>query len=222
MEIARHAFWQAFLAAVLVFVTGLLLGFFLESGRIAEVQHVLYASEVNVLDEQLRGRLLTDLSLDCSLAKNSSFQFADTIYAEAQQLELYDAASKFSDSLQIVHKRYDLLRMLLWSESMQVRERCQEGFHTIVYFYNYTHRDSILRAQQTTFSRLLTDLKEAYPEDILLIPIALDSDLASVKLAQTRYGITSVPSILIDEQIVVDRVVSSTDLRTRVFSLAVV
>lgn len=73
MEIARHAFWQAFLAAVLVFVTGLLLGFFLESGRIAEVQHVLYASEVNVLDEQLRGRLLTDLSLDCSLAKKQQF-----------------------------------------------------------------------------------------------------------------------------------------------------
>ncbi|MSS74880.1 hypothetical protein EXS73_01560, partial [Candidatus Pacearchaeota archaeon] len=164
----KGAFWQALIAALFIFGLGIVIGFLIEANRTTQVSLLLQHSEVNVLDEQLRGRLLTDLNVDCKTAQQSSFDFADNIYREALRLERYDSASKFSDELQIAHRRYDLLRMYLWAESIKIRERCKSDFHTVVYLYNYSTTDLDIRAQQTAYARLLTDVKQKYPDSILL------------------------------------------------------
>ena len=216
----KHAFWQAFLAASLIFLIGIVFGFLLETGRATHLQTILSTSEIHLLDEQLRSRLLNELSIDCAIAKTSSFTFADTIYAEALQLEEYDSSSTFTSDLQLLHKRYDMLRMILWSENIALRNRCNSDFHTIVYLYNYTAEDPSTKAQQKAFSHLLVDLKEEYPENILLIPIAADANLASVDLALKKYNVQTLPAILVDERLVIDRIVPADQLRSRIFSIA--
>lgn len=214
----KGAFWQALIAALFIFGLGIVIGFLIEANRTTQVSLLLQHSEVNVLDEQLRGRLLTDLNVDCKTAQQSSFDFADNIYREAFRLERYDSASKFSDELQIAHRRYDLLRMYLWAESIKIRERCKSDFHTVVYLYNYSTTDLDIRAQQTAYARLLTDVKQKYPDSILLIPLAVDSDLASLDLTLATYDVLSTPSIIIDEQVVVDHLIPAEQLTAYIFS----
>ena len=168
----KNAFWQALVFSIMIFIIGFILGLFLEIGRTEQININLINSEINLLDEQLRNKLLEDIEIDCKLAKKSAFEFADRIYEEAQKLEEYDAASTFTDTLKVLHRRYDLLRLILWTESIKIKEKCGSDFHTIIYFFEYDIQNIEKRAKQTSLSRLLIDIKEENPDEILLIPIA--------------------------------------------------
>ena len=207
MVSSKHIFWQALIFTILIFGIGLIFGYFLESSRADKSQFSLMTSEINLLDDQIRSELIGKSNISCELAVKSTFAFADKIYEDALQLEKFDAVSKFNrDNLLMLHKRYDLLRMMLWEEAITLKKRCG-GFHTVVYFFNYDPQDVEMRARQAFFSRLLVDVKNDYPDKVLLIPVAGNVDLASVELAMESYSLDS-PSILVDEKIKFDEVVT--------------
>lgn len=217
MVSSKHAFWQALVFTIIVFGIGLIIGFFLESYRADKVQFNLIDSEINILDDQLRTRIIGDFDIDCDVAVQSTFDFADKIYTEAVKLESYDSASKISDSFLILHRRYDLLRTLLWLESIELKEKCGRDFHTVVYLYDYATEDINIRSTQLFYSRLLLDLKNKYPDEVLLIPIAAGTNLESVDLIVENYGITEFPSVIVDELEVISGVITFEELETIVF-----
>jgi len=203
----KHIFWQALVFTIIIFSLGLLFGYFLESYRADRSGLVALNSEINLLDEQIRAELLKSTDVNCELAKASIFSFADKIYDEALQLEDYSQSSKFSsESLKTIHKKYDLLRVMLWNEGIELKKKCGD-FHTVVYFFDYSSEDSETKARQSYFSRMLSDLKGAHSSDVLLIPIASNLDLGSVNLMTEFYKVKS-PSILIDESKVIEDVVT--------------
>ncbi len=214
---SKHAFWQALVFAVVIFILGMVLGFFLEKDRASEIELNLVVSELNLLDEQLRNQISDSLDVECDLAIESTFNFADKIYWEAAKMEKYDAASKFSNDLRIIHRRYDLLRTMLWIEAIDLIDRCDSDIHIVVYFYQYDVEDIDVKAKQLFFSRLLLDAKSENPDDILLIPIAGNLDLESVNLALENYDLPELPIILIDEERIVDEVVTLDELKKTIF-----
>ncbi|HLC32058.1 MAG TPA: hypothetical protein VJK51_05310 [Candidatus Nanoarchaeia archaeon] len=195
----KHAFWQALVFTVIVFGLGLLMGYFLELSRARTVQGVLFNSEINLLDEQLSARSLNSFNTSCEAALQNVLAFADRIYLEAVQLEEYDAASKFDKSLALLHRRYDLLRFMLWLQAIELKRNCESDVHTVVYLYEYGAEDITTRAYQATYSRLLTDVKEQYAGEVILIPLAVNTDLHSVDLALSAYSLERYPAIIIDE-----------------------
>jgi hypothetical protein len=214
----RNVFWQALIFTVLVFVAGMALGYYLESSRSNSVELNLIGAEIDLLDQQLRSKIVEDYNLSCSLAVPSTFVFADKVYEQAQQLERYDSANKFNrDTLNLLHKRYDLLRTMLWFEAIKTKQNCG-SFHTVIYLFEYDPQDVQIRAQQAYYSRLLVDLKEKYGSKILLIPIASNLDLTSIELARQNYGANKIPAIIINEKRVIDEVITAQDLENAVFS----
>jgi hypothetical protein len=213
----KHAFWQALVFAVVVFAVGLIMGFFLENNRANKIQFTLLNSEINILDDDLRNRIVSDFNISCDLALKSTFDFADKIYLEAGKLEQYDAASKFGDGLLILHKRYDLLRTLLWTEAIDLRKKCENDFHTVVYLYKYESEEINIDSMQLYYSRLLLDLKQKYPQEIILIPIAANTGLASVDLILENYGISEFPVVIIDENKIIDELVTFEEIEKVVF-----
>ena len=214
---SKHAFWQALVFTVIVFFLGIVLGFFIEARQSDSLAARLANSEINVLDEQLRERVISGFSTDCELARTSMFNFADTIYSEAIQLEDKDATGRLSD-LSALHRRYDLLRTLLWIESRNLKLRCGNQFHVVVYLYQYHNEDADISSKQFFYSRLLADLKEAHPQDIILIPIAVDTGLSSIELAIASKNITSFPAIVVDDSAIITTVITLQDLERTVLS----
>lgn len=214
---SKHAFWQALVFTVFIFLIGLLLGVFLENSRADKVEIDSINSELNLLDEQLRQEVIGQFSLSCEDRKNSAFRFADKIYGEALRLERYDSSSKFKDSLEVLHKRYDLLRVLLLNEGIRFKEECGDDFHTVVYLFDYGAEDIDIESRQDFFGRLLIDLKGDHQDDILLIPIAGNLDLESVDLIKERYGVEELPVIIIDEEKVVRDILTFEELEGIVF-----
>ncbi len=215
---SKHAFWLALVFTIIVFIIGIALGFFLEQGRSSQLSSDVMKSEISLLDEQLRNKEVTMGSISCSVAVNDTFNFADRIYAEASALEQYDSASKFTSDLKEVHKRYDLLRLMLWDEAVQIRQNCNQSFHIVTYFFNYDSTDTNIKAEQYTLSNLLLDTKGKNPGKILLIPIAANLGLESVNLTLDRYNVTSEPAIVIDESKIIYGVPTSNELQNSIFN----
>jgi len=214
---SKHAFWMALVFTAAVFIIGIIFGFFLEYNRSNELAINSLRSEINLLDEQVRSKVITNNNISCDIAKESIFAFADKIYIEAFKLEKYDASNKFIDDLKEIHKRYDLLRMILWDEATIIKNNCDSNFHTIVYFFDYNVEDINIKSQQTAISRLITDMKNKNPDEILVIPIAANLDLESVKLTLRNYNITEKPAILIDEGESINHVPSFTEFENAIF-----
>lgn len=213
----KGAFWQALVFTLVVFGIGMIFGYFLENSRADKIEFALIGSEINLLDEQLRSGIIGSGNLSCDVAVASTFSFADKIYSDALMLEKYADAGKFSnDVLMALHRKYDLLRMILWDESIRLRNRCG-GFNTIVYFFHYNIGDINLKARQVLYSRILMDIKNKHSNKVLLIPIASNMDLASVELAMEKYRVEETPSIFVNENKVISEVITFEEFEKIVF-----
>lgn len=213
----KKVFWQALIFTIVIFGLGLMSGFFLENYRAEEVFFGLVDSEIGILDDQIRDKVVEEFEVSCDLAKQSSFDFADKIYEEALILERYNEASKFTAALDILHKRYDLLRVLLWIESIDLKKRCGENFQTAVYLYEYQTEEVDKNSMQIFYSRLLTDLKSAHQDELMLIPIAVNTNLESVNLIVENYEISKFPAIIINEEEILTEILTYDELENIVF-----
>jgi len=213
----KHPFWLALVFTIAVFLIGISLGFFIEGARSDSIEISILDSEINLLDEQLRNRVIETFDLNCSVAVQSTFDFADDVYWDAKVLETYVAASTFENNLGTLHRRYDLLRTILWTESIELKNRCGADFHTLVYLYEFDSDDLDLVSTQRVFSKVLEEVKAEHGEDVLLIPIAGNLDLESVNLLIDRYEITDFPVIIVDEDAVIRDIPELTNIEEIVF-----
>ena len=199
LESKKHVFWQAFFLAVLFFFLGLILGIYLEQTRIDNTNIAFYQSESSLYDSFALGKLSENPSVSCEDLKSASVDFADQIYEEAKDLEKFDGANKLTKSLKVVHRKYDLLRTLLWMNIISFKENCGE-INTAVYLYEYDAENIEIRSKQIVWSRILEDLKNERGDDLILIPIAMDQNLVSLDYLLRTYGLTDFPAVILNEK----------------------
>jgi len=199
----KNAFWQALLVTLLVFSLGVIMGVVLENWRNAKVKDLYQKSEVDMLDIRLQSLLYTEGVIDCQSAIGENIKFADKIYKEARILERYEQASVLTKDLRLQHKKYDILRAILYFNSLTIKQKCNSSYHDVVYFYRYNNPSADLKAKESVFSKLLGELKEEYGDNMLLIPMAADNNITSIDLLLDIYDITydDLPLILIDQEI---------------------
>lgn len=198
----KNVFWQAFILAAFVFAAGILLGFALENWRSGKIEKLYFQSELDLLDVEIQNEIYSLSRIDCGNAVRENIDFGDRIYEEAKLLDRYEQASKITDNMALQHKKYDLLRTLFWINSIKIKSRCNASYSIVVYLYKYNSPSLELKAKQAVFSRILSELKEARGGEIMLIPIAGDNDIISVKALMSLHNITisELPVILIGEK----------------------
>jgi len=196
----KNAIWEAFLVTIVVFIIGLLLGVAYENSTADKINEYYANSEISLMDAIALNNLLDLENGDCDVLINGNIKFADRIYQEALLLEKYEDAGKVKNDLWLAHKKYDTLRTFLWINTIKTLEDCKEDFSLIIYLYEYEAEDLNQKATQNVWSRVLSDLKEKRGSDIILIPIAADSDLASLEVLISRFEISQYPVIIINEE----------------------
>ena len=199
MENAKHAFWQAFFVTMLFFLAGLVLGVYLEQLRGDSLSVLSYNSEVSLYDSFALGKLLEINLTSCENLQKTSIIFADKIYGEARELERFDEKNKLTDSMKAIHRKYDLLRTLLWMNIIEMKEKCGQ-INTVVYLYVYDTDDIKIKSEQTVWERVLSDLKEEEGDNLILIPIAADQEINSLDYLASFYGVKEFPAVIINEK----------------------
>lgn len=208
----KNVFWEAFLLAAIVFALGLLLGSAFEANRLEDINEFYSRSEISLMDVLALNSLVELEGSTCEVLMDSNVEFADKIYEEARLLERYDASERLSDNFKLAHQRYDLLRTFLWINSIKIVDRCEGDFHTVVYLYEYESEDLIKRATQGVWSKILFDLKQKRGNEILLIPIAADTNLTSLNSLIKRFDISEFPVVVVNNEHIIQELSSVEDL----------
>jgi hypothetical protein len=208
----KRVFWEALFLTVVVFLFGVLIGISFESNKVEQIRQYYSFSEASIMDVFAVNNLVDTESANCSILESANFEFADGIYEEAIILEKYEDSGKITEGMVLEHKKYDLLRTLLWINDIKTEKKCGKNYHTVVYLYEYQPDDLAQRATQNVWSKILTDLKTEYGNEVLLIPIAVDSDLVSLNSLTDKYSIQEYPVLIVDDEIIVDELSSVEDI----------
>ena len=207
----KNVFWEAFLLTIIVFAFGLFLGIALENSRTNKVNEYYASSEIALTDSLALSNIVYLSNSSCGDLVRTNLAFADRIYMESKILDDYDEASKLTDNLKLINKRYDLLRTLLWVSSTKAQEECKGDFSVVVYLYEREAKELTQRATQNVWSKVLKELKEKKGSDIILIPISNDKSLSSLQVLIGQYNISSFPVVIIDGK-VITKLQSQSDL----------
>ncbi len=203
-------FLEALLVAGFIFSFGILTGIFIENARVNAIQENYAQLETEILDARILSTLISES--ECQLAIQENINFADRVFWEARLLDKYEQANEITEAIRTQHKKYDLLRTIIWMNSIEIKKRCDAGYHNVVYLYEYKNPSISKRAEQSVISNILMDIKEAKQDQVLLISIAADIEASSIELIKQKYSITQLPTILIDEQTKITEITSKEDI----------
>jgi hypothetical protein len=195
----RRVFWEALFLTLVVFLLGMLIGIGFESNKLSEINNYYIISETSIMDAFALS-YFSDISTEsCITLMQANLDFADRIYQEAIILEKYEQAKKITESMELMHAKYDVLRTFLWFNTIKTAQKCGRKYSTVVYLYESETEDLTQRATQQVWSKILYDLKQEYGKNIILIPLAVDKGLVSLDSIISQLNITSYPVVIIDE-----------------------
>lgn len=208
----KNVFWEAFILTCVIFILGLLAGTFIESNHLQSVNDYYAQAEVSLIDSLALSNSLNS-GESCSNMINSSITFADNIYKQAEILEQYESSGKITNSMRIAHAKYDLMRTILWQNLMTIQEKCPEKFNYIIYLYEYNPQDLNQKATEQVWSRILSNLKQEEGNNVILVPIAVNSGLSSLDAIVKQFNITKFPAVIINDNQTIYNLQSANDLR---------
>ncbi|MBS3099411.1 hypothetical protein J4462_04315 [Candidatus Pacearchaeota archaeon] len=207
-------FGESLIYTILILIIGISLGFFIENYRTNQIIDSYRDYEVEALDLKLQNyyyQIMDETS--CKEAIEQNFAFADDLYTRGLELEKFEEANQITDDIFREKKRYVLLKTELWLNSILLKEKCDNPFDTVVYFYSGDPKNNVKVAEQKVISNILKTVKEDKGNKIILLPIAGDlkkgsedesQRLGSVELQRRIYNITKFPSIIINEETVLE------------------
>lgn len=207
----KHVFWEALAITVTIFIAGLFLGMTIETTNSTKISQLYTQSEISLTDATTAIQHLENSQTNCEEITQFYINLADEIYEEAKQLELYEDSGKITDTMKLIHKKYDLLRTILWASTNQYLTECSD-YQIIVYLYSYNTEDLETKALQNVWSKILTELKETR-KDTILIPIATDQNLTSLEVILEKYQIEQTPAIIINNDKILYEIENITTLK---------
>jgi hypothetical protein len=210
----KNVFWEALILTIAVFVIGWMIGVSFEKNKVEEINKY-YSESDAVLMDVLALQKITELGVsNCTLVSEANIEFANRVYDEAVLMEKYEVSQKISEGMALAHKKYDLLRTFLWINSMKSRETCGNDFSVVVYLYEYNTDDLAQKAVQSVWSKVISDLKQEKGDSIILIPIAVDTNVTSLDLLIDKFNIQKFPAIIINDKEVIYDLKTPSDLET--------
>ena len=211
MEGKKRIFWDAFLLTLVVFLAGLFLGISFESSKVAQINEYYANSEIFLMDILALNNMI-GLEKNCNLLADANLKMADKVYEEALLLEKYSDSEKLAQAMDLAHKRYDLLRTFLWIDSVNIKNKCNSNFSTVVYIYEYKTKDLVKKATQNVWSKILYELKQNKGDKIVLIPIAGNNDIESLESLKKKFEISNLPVVIINEKNLITKLESVGEL----------
>ena len=198
-------FIESLILTILIFLIGFSIGFYIEYARNSNIEKSYGLFEVEALDLKLQNYYYQAMDKSsCEEAIKQNYVFADNLYDKGLIIERYEEANQITDSLLNDKKKYVLLKTELWLNTILLKEKCSGEFDTIVYLYSSDSNNAAIVAEQQIISNVLKEIKDEKGNNVILLPIAGDLGLNIVDLQMRIYKIKSLPSIMINEEVVLE------------------
>lgn len=209
----KDVFLIAGLLTAIIFIIGLAIGTWLDNMRVEEINQRLTQIEADWNDARIQSlyyQTMHNDSKSCDAAISANFDFNERIYQEGVQIDRAETVNRFAPSVVMEKKRYVLLLLQFWLNGVNLRKICNANYSTILYFYS--NFDESFRVQQSVQSAALVDLIHSCGRKVLAIPLPIDMDITTINIIKSQYNITVVPSLLINEKIILPGLQSEEDI----------
>jgi len=204
----KTVFIQTLIISLFIFSTGFYLGDYIESQRADYIQDLSFRADTNRLD--LNTQISMFDKLDCETIRSETIGLADDTYFDAIDLEKMEKSEVYSDKLYEIHRKYDLTRTIIWKITDD-QKRCFEDYNIIVYLYQYLDPSYESELKQNYFAALTSELRRNN-NNTILIPIAYDTDINSLKLIMNILEIEEETQLVINNKHFVSELISKKDL----------
>lgn len=204
---------KALIPTLLVFLIGVMVGIWIDNFRVTEVRKSISESEINWNDAQLFNSYFKGIGLEsCDVALEQNLAYNEKIYQRGLEVEKVIKNNVFTPEALQEWKRYNLLQIQFWLNSIELKEKCGFNYHNVVHLFRLNENSRVEEVDNKVQSSVLLDVKERCGNKIMLIPVTTDLDLIVVNSIIRQYNITTYPSIVIDENIVLEGLTSEKEL----------
>ena len=211
MVVQSDVFWKAFVLTLVIFILGMAVGYWLDNGRVEEIRQEYKEMEIRSSDARMQAlyyQTFSDSPNFCGPAIEENLKFSEKVYSEGLRIERYERINKLSPSLVTDKRQYVLLKLQFWLNSIELKKTCNANYTNLVYFYSHYNTTIAENVQ----SAALLDLKADCGRDLMLIPLPVDLNITTIDILLDQYNISSTPSILIGEEVVLEGLQKKSDV----------
>jgi len=207
-------FWQAAVISIVVFLLGLFVGVMFESQRteatMLTISSLTYEFS-NIKQMTFYYQQISNKDY-CEEAIKQNFKFTNNNLKKGQEIERYENANILIKTMDSKKREYLLLKTEFLINTLILKEKCNMSQNMIFYFYSDKTTNKNIIAQQAVQSKVLTDLHNKQTDTFILIPLAADLNNTVVDLLLASHNITQMPSLLINNKIVLSGIQSESEI----------
>jgi len=207
----KNVFLKATILTIVVFVIGFFVGVFFDNlrleeikGRITEIDNLW--NDARLLQSYIQK--FSNITPHCEFLLDENLKLGDRIYAEGLRIERYEDTNRFAPFFDLEKKRYALLDLQFWINSIDLKRLCNADYSTVIYFYSQYSETP----EQGFQDQVLLDLKQKCGPQIIYITFPADMEISTIEVIKNIYKIEKIPSILINESILLSSPVSMGEL----------
>jgi len=196
----NRVFIQAAILSLFIFLIGIMVGVWLDNYRLAAIRSSLSEADLNSYDARLLNSYLQRFGKDyCNVALEQNLVYNDRIYQQGKNIEGKLDSSTFTPEIQQEWRRYTLLQVQFWLNSIELKDKCNFDYHTVVHLFRQKNATVQENINNKILSTQLLELKEKCGRKMMLIPITVDTDLIVVDAISKQFNLTDYPDVIVDE-----------------------
>lgn len=190
----KERYIAAFALATLCFIAGIMIGKAITESKIAKVESIENKLKFDIMSLELESLLAAE---NPCLAISGLEEELDKVTIKISFLE--NQLGKNNPKVIELKKYYSLLQIRHYLYMQKRKEKCNENYTLILFFYSNRPENIELSEKQ---GYVLDYLKDKYTLDkVKIYSLDYDLDLGVIKSLIKMHGITETPSLVIDESL---------------------
>jgi len=212
-KISTKIYLKAAVLTFLVFISGVLIGLYLDEKRVSFIKSRMDELEISfsnlALEEEFYRSVAINKETLCPIYISKANDLAVQAGKMGSYLETFREVSRFSrGEIEKLKDKYFVLNLHLWLYIRKLREECNYNATTILFFYTSVRGCEDCISQGIVLDRL----KKSEPEKYMIFAIDVDSKLGIVDALKTYFNVTKVPTLVINERHKLEGFVSKKEL----------
>jgi thiol-disulfide isomerase/thioredoxin len=200
-KISTRIYLKAMLLTIIVFITGVAIGWYLDENRVSFVKSKIDELEISfsnlALEEEFYRSLAIDSKTLCNIYISKTNDLAFQAGKLGSYLESFREISKFGlHDIESLKNKYFVLNLQLWLYMRKLREECNYNATTILFFYT-----SVKKCDDCITQGIVLDqLKKKEPNKYMIFAIDVDSKLGIINVLKVYFNVTQMPTLIINEK----------------------
>lgn len=183
---------------VVIFMSGIYFGFFLNKAKADELQSLVSEMEKARTEQELNLLLMEYLpNKTCSMMSYEVEEMIPQINELERQVTYYEETKKFDENSYIeTKKNYMINQIKYWLYIERLKSSCDLNVTTLLYFYS--NMDCDLCKNQGI---VLDYVKNEHKSDLMIFALDTDLSMNSIEMMRKSYDVQTLPSIMVNGEV---------------------